>query len=67
MKLSVHQINILNYTLILILIQDNSYFNDFFVYYISYSNFSTWGLIEEGHIETQCAQAIARAHSHALR
>ena len=41
MKLCEHQINMLYYTLILIVIQDNSYFNEFFVYYTSYSNFST--------------------------
>ena len=31
MKVSEYQINILNYILILIVIQDNSYFNEFFV------------------------------------
>ena len=58
MKLSEHQINILNYTLFLILIKDNSNFSEFFVYYnnnyTSYSNFNAW---ED--IETQCAQAIS--------
>ena len=45
MKLSDHQINILNvkYTLILFVIENKSYFNEFCVYYTSYSNFSTWG------------------------
>ena len=57
MKLSVHQINVFNYTLILIVIQDDSYFNEFFVYYTSYSNFSCSAHEED--IETQCSQAIS--------
>ena len=32
MKLSAHQINIFNYTLILIVIQDYSFFFEFFAY-----------------------------------
>ena len=58
MKLSAHQINILNYTFILIATQDNSYFDEFFVYYTSYSNFNTWRLIGKD-IEIQSAQAIS--------
>ena len=51
MKLSGHKINMLNYTLILIVIWNNTYFNEFFAHWTSYRHFSTW---ED--IETQCAQ-----------
>ena len=59
MKLSEHQINILNYTLILIVIQDKSYFNEFFVYY----KLQLLATVISAHgedIETQCSQAISQ-------
>ena len=59
MKLSEHKINILNYTLILIVIQDKSYFNEFFVYY----KLQLLATVISAHgedIETQCSQAISQ-------